>query len=69
MAAVTLAMGGHVRVGMEDSLFCGYGRLARNSGEQVKRIVAMARELSIEPATSDEAREMIGLKGPDGVNF
>ena len=69
MAAVTLAMGGHVRVGMEDSLFCGYGRLARSSAEQVKRVVTMARELSIEPATSDEAREMIGLKGPDGVNF
>jgi len=69
MAAVTLAMGGHVRVGLEDSLFCGYGRLARSSAEQVERVVAMAKQLSIEPATPAEAREIIGLKGIDQVNF
>ncbi|MCF8095944.1 MAG: 3-keto-5-aminohexanoate cleavage protein [Desulfobacteraceae bacterium] len=69
MAAVTLVMGGHVRVGMEDSLFCGYGRLARSSAEQVERVVKMAEQLSIEPATPSEAREIIGLKGVDQVNF
>jgi uncharacterized protein (DUF849 family) len=69
MAAVTLAMGGHVRVGMEDSLFCGYGRLAKNAAEQVERVVAMAKQLSIEPATPDEARKIIGLKGLQAVNF
>ena len=69
MAAVTLAMGGHVRVGMEDSLFCGYGRMARSSAEQVERVVTMAKQLSIEPATPAEARQMIGLKGSQGVNF
>lgn len=69
IAAMTLAMGGHVRVGLEDSLFCGYGRLARSSAEQVERVVAMARQLSIEPATPAEAREIIGLKGIDHVNF
>lgn len=69
IAAMTLAMGGHVRVGLEDSLFCGYGRLARSSAEQVERVVAMARQLSIEPATPAEAREIIGLKGIDRVNF
>jgi len=69
MAAVTLVMGGHVRVGMEDSLFCGFGRLARSGAEQVERVVTMAKQLSIEPATPDEAREIIGLKGQDKVNF
>lgn len=69
IAAITLAMGGHVRVGLEDSLFCGFGRMARNSAEQVERVVAMAKQLSIEPATPAEAREIIGLKGIDQVNF
>jgi 3,5-dioxohexanoate:acetyl-CoA acetone transferase len=69
IAAMTLAMGGHVRVGMEDSLFCGYGRMARSSAEQVERVVVMAKQLSIEPATPAEAREMLGLKGIDQVNF
>ncbi|MGD9210823.1 MAG: 3-keto-5-aminohexanoate cleavage protein, partial [Desulfobacteraceae bacterium] len=69
MAAVTLAMGGHVRVGLEDSLFCGYGRMARSSAEQVERVVTMAKQLSIEPATPAEAREIIGLKGIEQVNF
>jgi uncharacterized protein (DUF849 family) len=69
MGAVALAMGGHVRVGLEDSLYAGYGRLARNSAEQVTRIVNIAREMSIQPATPDEAREMLGLKGIDKVNY
>lgn len=69
IASVTLAMGGHVRVGLEDSLFCGYGRMARSSAEQVERVVAIAKQLSIEPATPAEAREIIGLKGIDQVNF
>ena len=69
IAAVTLALGGNVRVGLEDSVYAGYGRLARGSSEQVERVVRMARELSIEPATPDEARQMLGLKGMDKVNF
>lgn len=69
MAAITLAMGGNVRVGLEDSLFCGYGRMARSSAEQVDRVVTMAKQLSIEPATPDEVREILGLKGNDQVNF
>ncbi len=69
IAAVTLALGGNVRVGLEDSLYAGYGRMAKSSAEQVERVVRMAKELSIEPATSDEARQMLGLKGLDKVNF
>jgi uncharacterized protein (DUF849 family) len=69
IAAVTLALGGNVRVGMEDSLWAGYGRLARSSAEQVARVIAMAQQMSIIPATPDDARQMLGLKGLDKVNF
>lgn len=62
-------MGGHVRVGIEDNLYCGEGRLARGSFEQVERVVKMAEQLSIVPATPEEARQMLGLKGKDKVNF
>lgn len=69
IGAATLAMGGHVRVGLEDSLYAGYGRLARSSAEQVEKIVRIANEMSIQPATPDEVREMLGLKGIDNVNY
>jgi len=69
IGAATLAMGGHVRVGLEDSLYSGYGRLARSSAEQVERIVKIANELSIKPATPDEVREMLKLKGIEQVNY
>jgi len=69
VGAATLCLGGHVRVGLEDSLFAGYGRMARSSAEQVERIVNIAKEMSIVPATPDEARQMIGLKGKDKVNY
>jgi len=69
LGAVSLAMGGHVRVGMEDSLYAGYGRMARSSADQVERIVKIAQQLSIQPATPDEARKMLGLKGIDKVNY
>ncbi len=69
MAGVTLCMGGHVRVGLEDNLYCGVGRLAQGSYEQVERVVKIAEQLSIVPATPAEARQMLGLKGKDKVNF
>jgi uncharacterized protein (DUF849 family) len=69
IGAATLCLGGHVRVGMEDSLFAGYGRQAHSSAEQVERIVNIAREMSIVPANPDEARQMLGLKGIDKVNY
>jgi uncharacterized protein (DUF849 family) len=58
-------MGGHVRVGLEDSLYLGKGRLARSCAEQVRKIVRILDELSLEIATPDEARRMLGLKGGD----
>jgi uncharacterized protein (DUF849 family) len=62
-------MGGHVRVGLEDSLFIGPGRLAASNAEQVEKIVRILAEMGHEPATPTEAREMLGLKGGDRVEF
>jgi uncharacterized protein (DUF849 family) len=67
IGCVGLALGGNVRVGLEDNLYIGPGRLARNSAEQVGAIVRIATELSLEIATPAEAREILGLKGKDKV--
>lgn len=69
MCTAALLMGGNVRVGLEDSLYLEKGRLAKSNAEQVEKIVRIARELGIEPATPDDAREILGLKGLDKVNF
>ena len=58
-------MGGHVRVGLEDSLYLGKGRLARSCAEQVRKIRRILDELSLEIATPAEARAMLQLKGGD----
>lgn len=63
------SMGGHVRVGLEDSIYIGKGELAKSNAEQVAKIIRILRELSLEPATPDEAREMLALKGRGNVNF
>jgi len=65
----SLLIGGNVRVGLEDNLFLEKGQMAKNSGEQVAKIIRIARELGIEPATPDEARKILGLKGFDKINF
>jgi uncharacterized protein (DUF849 family) len=62
-------MGGHVRVGLEDSLFIERGVLAASNAQQVKKIVRIIREMGHEPATPTEARAMLGLKGGDRVEF
>ncbi len=66
MAAV---MGGHVRVGLEDSLYLGKGELARCCADQVRKIRRILQELSLEVATPDEARAMLQLKGASAVAF
>ncbi|MGE0718074.1 MAG: 3-keto-5-aminohexanoate cleavage protein [Alphaproteobacteria bacterium] len=66
MAAV---MGGNVRVGLEDSLYIGKGRLATSNAEQVRRIRSIVESLSMEIATPDEARATLALKGGDQVAF
>ena len=67
MGLVTLnaIVGGHVRVGLEDSIFIRQGQLAETNADQVAQIVRILRELSLEPATPAEAREMLDLKGGD----
>src|SRR4051812_47661718 len=67
--SMALAMGGNVRVGLEDSLWGGPGRLAQSNAEQVALARKMIEGLGMEVATPDEARKMLGLKGADKVGF
>lgn len=62
-------MGGNVRVGLEDSLYLGRGELAVSNAEQVRKIRRILAELSLDVATPDEARQMLGLKGAHATNF
>ena len=62
-------MGSHVRVGLEDGLFIGKGQLAESNAEQVEKIARILAELSLEIATPDEARAILGLKGLDQVGW
>ncbi len=63
LCTTALLMGGHARVGMEDNLYVEKGVLAGGSADQVAKIIRIARELGREPATPDEARQILGLKG------
>lgn len=70
LVATAMAMGApNVRVGLEDSLYCGRGQLATSSADQVKMVVNIAKEMSLKIATPDEAREILGLRGIDKVAF
>ena len=62
-------MGGNVRVGLEDSLWIGAGRLAGSNAEQVARVRQIVEGLGLEIATPDDAREILQLKGGDRVRF
>ncbi len=64
-----LLMGGNVRVGLEDNLWLKRGELATSNAAQVSAIRAIVEQLGYEIATPDEARAMLGLKGPDSVAF
>jgi uncharacterized protein (DUF849 family) len=63
LMAVAMTMDGNTRVGLEDNLYVGPGQLAKSSADQVTRVVNIANQLSIEIASADEARAMLGLKG------
>lgn len=69
MITIAAAMGGNVRVGLEDSLYSGRGELARSNADQVRRIRSVLEALSLEIATPVEARDLLGLKGGDRVSF
>ncbi len=62
-------MGGHVRTGLEDSVYLGKGELAPSNAALVAKVVRILRELSLEPATPTEARQLLGLKGAEHVAF
>ncbi len=69
LATTGSQMGGHVRVGLEDSLFISRGKLADNNAQQVAKIKRIVEDLGSQVATPDEARDILGLKGGDRVNF
>jgi len=63
ITTIAMAMGLNVRVGMEDNVFYRRGELLQNNAQLVERAVRIARELQIEPAAADEARQMLHLRG------
>lgn len=69
MCTMSLLMGGNCRVGLEDNLYLEKGRLAKSNAEQVEKMVKIIREVGSEPATPDEAREILKLKGIGKVNY
>jgi uncharacterized protein (DUF849 family) len=69
MCTHSILMGGNARVGLEDNLYLEKGVMAKSNAEQVAKIIRIARELGVEPATPNEAREILGLKGLDKVEF
>src|SRR5262245_59586705 len=64
LVTIGAILGGSVRVGLEDSVYLAKGELAQSNADQVAKIVRILQELSLEVATADEARQMLGLKGP-----
>ncbi|MFN3225123.1 MAG: 3-keto-5-aminohexanoate cleavage protein [Hyphomicrobiales bacterium] len=69
IGALSVAMGGHVRVGLEDSLWLGPGEPATSSADQVEKVKSILDGLSVDVATPDDAREKLGLKGAGKVGF
>lgn len=69
MGAVAVAMGGHIRVGLEDNLILSRDELAQSNAQLVKKMRGICQALGAEIASTKEARELIGLKGMDRVGF
>jgi len=69
LLTVGAIMGGHVRVGLEDSIYLEKGVIAKSNADQVRKIRRILEELSYEIATPDEARQILGLKGAHNVGF
>jgi uncharacterized protein (DUF849 family) len=68
-ATMAAIMGGNVRVGLEDSIYLEKGVKAKTNADQVRKIRRILEELSLEIATPDEARRMLGLKGSGKARF
>ncbi len=69
MATIAAAMGGHVRVGLEDNLYAAKGVLSQSNAQQVAQIRGIVEGLGRVVATPDEARAMLALKGAQKVAF
>ena len=69
IASMSVAMGGHLRVGLEDSLWAGPGKLATSSAEQVRAARAIVEGMGASLATPDEARALLALKGDGALAF
>jgi uncharacterized protein (DUF849 family) len=69
IAAMSVAMGGNVRVGLEDSLWIGAGKLATSNAQQVTKVRQIIEGMGYEIATPDEARAILATKGADKVGF
>ena len=69
IAAMSAAMGGNVRVGLEDSLWIGPGKLAESNAAQVRHVRSIIEGLGLSVASPEEAREVLELKGGDRVAF
>ncbi len=69
MATTASQMGGHVRVGLEESLFISRGELAESNAQQVAKVRRVVEELGCQVASPNEARAILDLKGGDRVNF
>ncbi|MDG1319507.1 MAG: 3-keto-5-aminohexanoate cleavage protein [Paracoccaceae bacterium] len=69
LATTASQMGGHVRVGLEDSLLINRGQLAESNAQQVAKIRRIVKNLGSKVATPDEAHEILDLKGGDRVQF
>jgi uncharacterized protein (DUF849 family) len=69
VATQSAVLGGHVRVGLEDNLWIGKGRLAQSNAEQVASIRRILEELGLEIATAEDTRKILKLKGRGNVGF
>jgi len=65
----SVLIGGNCRVGLEDNLYLEKGQMAKSNAEQVEKMVRIVKELGSEPATPDEARKILGLKGMDKTGY
>jgi len=65
IASMSVSMGGHARVGLEDNLWIGPGELAKSNADQVTKIRQIIENFGMTVATPDEAREILELKGPE----
>jgi uncharacterized protein (DUF849 family) len=69
ICTLSLLIGGNCRVGLEDNLYLEKGKMAKSNAEQVAKMVRIAQEVGVQPASPDEARKILGLKGSDKVTY